>query len=103
MEETILLTLWSCAAHFSSLALPFQVMLPVCVLLGVAAGFRLVQKWYLFAGLLLVLYLACEGICWLFEIFAVFPLFFTGMMALCVLFGDLAGTLLCKIWTKVHH
>ena len=103
MEESIILTFLECITHFSTLSLPFQLMNPVCILAGVFAGVRLEQKWYLFAGILVLLVLACEGVCWLFDILRVFPLFFTGFMALCVLTGDLIGTVICKLWTNIHH
>ena len=72
MEESIILTFWECITHFSTLSLPFQLMIPVCILAGVFAGVRLEQKWYLFAGILVLLVLACEGVCRFDAISAVF-------------------------------
>lgn len=103
MIDSVFIGFFYCITHLSVLALPFQILLPVCVLLGVLAGFRLAQKWYLFAGAMLILAVACEGICRLFQMEAVFPLFFTGVIALCVLAGDLIGTVIYKIWTNVRH
>jgi hypothetical protein len=86
--------------NLPALAPTFLIMFPACLILGIAAGVRLSAKWHLFAGLLLVLALVCEGLCRLFEMELVFPFFFTGMMALCVLAGDLIGTVVGKILKK---
>ena len=72
----------------------------LCDLLG---GGALNVDLVLLCGILVLLVLACEGVCWLFDILRVFPLFFTGFMALCVLTGDLIGTVICKLWTNIHH
>ena len=100
MVDSVFIGFFYCIANLSILALPFQILFPVCVVLGILAGMRLAQKWYLFAGLLLALALVCEGACRLFEMEMIFPLFFTGMMALCVLAVDLIGTVIQKIREK---
>ena len=103
MVDSVFIGFLYCVTHLSVLALPFQILFPVCVILGIFAGLRLAQKWYLFAGLLFALALVCEGACRLFQIEAIFPLFFTGMMALCVLVGDLIGTVIQKIREKTRR
>ena len=103
MVDSVFIGFFYCVTHLSVLALPFQIQFPVCVILGIFAGLRLAQKWYLFAGLLFALALICEGACRLFEIEAIFPLFFTGMMSLCVLAGDLVGTMIQKLLSAIRR
>ena len=100
MVDSVFIGFIYCVMNLPALSPAFQIMFPVCLVLGIAAGVRLSAKWHLFAGLLLVLALACEGLCRLFEMELVFPFFFTGMMALCVLAGDLIGTVIGKILKK---
>ena len=100
MVDSVFIGFLYCVMNLPALAPAFWIMFPVCLVLGVAAGIRLRAKWHLFAGLLLVLALVCEGLCRLFEMELVFPFFFTGMMALCVLAGDLIGTVIGKILKK---
>ena len=100
MVDSVFMGFLYCVMNLPALAPAFWIMFPVCLVLGVAAGIRLRAKWHLFAGLLLALALVCEVLCRLFEMELVFPLFFTGMMALCVLAGDLIGTVIGKILKK---
>lgn len=100
MVDSVFIGFIYCVMNLPVLSPAFQIMFPVCLVLGIAAGVRLSAKWHLFAGLLLVLALVCEGLCRLFEMELVFPFFFTGMMALCVLAGDLIGTVIGKILKK---
>jgi thiosulfate reductase cytochrome b subunit len=100
MVDSVFIGFIYCVMNLPALSPAFQIMFPACLVLGIAAGVRLSAKWHLFAGLLLVLALVCEGLCRLFEMELVFPFFFTGMMALCVLAGDLIGTVIGKILKK---
>jgi hypothetical protein len=100
MVDSVFIGFIYCVMNLPALSPAFQIMFPVCLVLGIAAGVRLSAKWHLFAGLLLVLALVCEGLCRLFEMELVFPFFFMGMMALCVLAGDLIGTVIGKILKK---
>ena len=103
MVDSVWIGFCYCVTHLSSLALPFQLLFPLFLILGILAGIRLAEKWYLFAGALLILALVCEVLCRLFEMEMVFPLFFTGMLSLCMLAGDLIGTVLQKILKKIRR
>ena len=103
MVDSVWMGFCYCVSHLGILALPFQILIPLFVVLGVLAGIRLVRKWYLFAGALLALALVCEVLCRLFEMELVFPLFFTGMLSLCLLAGDLIGTVMGKLLAKLRR
>ena len=103
MIDSVFMGFFYCVTHLSVLALPFQILIPLFALLGVLAGIRLAQKWYLFAGALLALAVVCEMLCRLFEMEMIFPLFFTGMLSLCLLMGDLVGTVIGKLLKKLRR
>ena len=103
MIDSVFMGFFYCVTHLSVLALPFQILIPLFALLGVLAGIRLAQKWYLFAGALLALAVVCEVLCRLFEMEMIFPLFFTGMLSLCLLAGDLTGTVVGKLLEKLRR
>ena len=103
MVDSVWMGFCYCVTHISLLALPFQILFPLFLILGILAGIRLAQKWYLFAGALLALALICEVLCRLFKMEMIFPLFFTGMLALCMLVGDLIGTVIQKVLKKMRR